>query len=339
MSNVEPHPDLQQISVIVPVKNEAASIRQLLQGLSAQTCPPSEIVITDGGSTDLTREIVRESSALSTIPIKLIETESALPGRGRNMAIAHATHEWIACIDAGNRPHVDWLQQLRATAQCHPDAEVIYGVAEPLTDTYFTECAAITFIPNGRATQSIASCLLRRSAWSKAGGFREDLRSAEDLLFFKSLDAARVPTTECANAVVVWELQRTLADSFRRFTVYSRNNMRAGLFKEWQYNVGRLYLLLLLFLIAALWFWPLVVVPLAILLVRAEKRIQSWYGARSPELMWREMLSLRRVLTVAVINVVIDIAALYGLWQWVVNDRGNKANHSRASDTGSLGSR
>jgi glycosyltransferase involved in cell wall biosynthesis len=335
MSNVESHSDL-QISVIVPVKNEAASISQLLEALSAQTYKPSEIVITDGGSSDLTPEIIRERSAFSTIPIQLIETEGALPGRGRNLAIAHAKHEWIACIDAGNRPHPDWLEQLRTTAQRHPTAEVIFGVAEPLTDTYFTECAAITFMPNGRATQSIASCLLRRSAWSKAGGFREDLRSAEDLLFFKSLEAARVPTANSAAGVVVWELQRTLAGSFRRFAVYSRNNMKAGLFKEWQYNVGRLYLLLLIILLAALWFWPLVFVPFAILLFRAEKRIQTWCRVRSPKVMWREMLSPRRVFTVALINFVIDIATFYGVWQWVVHDRGVAANASRASD-GSLG--
>ncbi|MGI8733564.1 MAG: glycosyltransferase [Pyrinomonadaceae bacterium] len=321
MNTAERLPDLNQISVIVPVKNEEASIRQLLQGLSAQTCQPAEIVITDGGSTDRTKELIREHRLSSPISIVLVETEGALPGRGRNLAIAHASHEWIASIDAGIRPQPDWLAQLVAAARREPDAEVVYGVAEPLRDTYFTECAAITYVPAGRLTQVIPSCLLRRSAWVKAGGFREDLRSSEDLLFFKRLDAAGVRTTKCHDAVVAWELRPTLATTFRRFKVYSRNGMRAGLVREWQYNVTRLYLLMLILLLAALWFWPLLLVPPAILLLRAEKRIRGWYRAQCPQRVWREMLNPRRILTVACINVVIDIATFCGMWQWLVHDR------------------
>ncbi len=82
MNNAERLPDLKQISVMVPVKNEEASIRQLLQGLSAQTCQPAEIVITDGGSTDRTKEIIREHRLSTPISIVLVETEEALPGRG-----------------------------------------------------------------------------------------------------------------------------------------------------------------------------------------------------------------------------------------------------------------
>jgi hypothetical protein len=206
-----------------------------------------------------------------------------------------------------------------------------------LTDTYFTECAAISFIPNGRLARSIASCMLRRSAWSKAGGFREDLRSGEDLLFFKSLEAARVSTVNCPEAVVTWELQRTLASTFRRFSLYSRNGMRAGLASEWQWNVARLYLLLLLFTLSGLWFLPLLFVPPSILLLRAERRIRNWYRARSPERMWREMINARRVVTVAAINVVIDIATFLGAWQWVVHDRAGDAKELQPSDHGSLG--
>ncbi len=321
MNNAERIPDLKRISVTVPVKNEEASIRKLLQALYAQTYPPAEIVITDGGSTDRTKEIIREQGLFSPIPIVLVETEEALPGRGRNLAIARATHEWIASIDAGISPHTDWLAQLVAAARREPDAEVVYGVVEPLRDTYFTECAAITYVPAGRLTQAIPSCLLRHSAWVKAGGFREDLRSSEDLLFFRSLDAAGVRTTNSQDAVVVWELCPTLAGTFRRFVVYSRNGVKAGLGREWQYNVTRMYVVMLISLLGAVWFSPLLLVPPTILLLRAEKRIRGWYRAQCPQRMWREMLNPRRILTVAYINVVIDIATFCGMWQWLVHDR------------------
>ena len=321
INNAERLPDLERISVIAPVKNEEASIRQLLEGLFAQTHQPAEIVITDGGSTDRTKEVIREHVLSSLIPIVLVETDEALPGKGRNLAIARAGNEWIAMIDAGIRPRSDWLAKLVATARVEPAAEVIYGVAEPLRDSYFTESAAITYLPEGRLTQVIPSCLLRRSTWLKAGGFREDLRSGEDLLFFRSLDAARVKTTKSPDAVVVWELCPTLAGTFRRFVVYSRNGMTAGLARNWQYNVTRLYLVMLILSLAGLWFWPMFIVAPAILLLRTEKRILGWYRAQAPQRMMRELLNPRRVLTVTCINLAIDIATFCGMWQWLVHDR------------------
>jgi glycosyltransferase involved in cell wall biosynthesis len=321
INNAERLPDLERISVIAPVKNEEASIRRLLEGLFAQTHQPAEIVITDGGSTDRTREIIRERGLSSLIPIVLVETDEALPGKGRNLAIARAGNEWIASIDAGIKPRPDWLAQLVSAARKEPDAEVVYGVAEPLRDSYFTECAAITYVPGGRFTRTIPSCLLRRSAWVKAGAFREDLRSGEDLLFFRSLDAAGVKTTESQEAVAIWELCPTLAGTFRRFVIYSRNGMRAGLARNWQYNVTRMYLGILVLSLAGLWFWPLLLFLPTMLLLRAEKRILGWYRVQAPQRLLRELLNPRRVLTVACINTAIDIATFCGMWQWLVHDR------------------
>lgn len=318
MNDIKPPSSFEQVSVIVPVKNEAASIRALLQGLLSQTHRPTEIVIADGGSTDHTKEIIRDCQISSPIPIVLIETEQSLPGAARNRAIEQAANEWIATIDAGIRPRPDWLAQLIAEAKRDPQAEVIYGIAKAATDSYFTECAAITYVPAGQVAKSIASCLLRRSAWSKVGGFPEDLRSSEDLLFFKRLDAVGARTIKCPSAVVTWELQPTIAATFRRFVTYSRNGIRAGLAHEWQYNVSALYLMILALLLAGLWFWPLLLVPLGILILRAEKRI---WNSHLDERRWRELVNPRRILTVAWINMVIDMATFYGMWQWLIHDQ------------------
>jgi glycosyltransferase involved in cell wall biosynthesis len=275
----------------------------------------------DGGSSDRTKEIIRTIKETSDIPIKLIETDGALPGRGRNLAIQGAAHEWIASIDGGIRPRVDWLEQLVETARNNPQAQVIYGTARPVTDTYFTECAAIAYLPPGPLRQFIASSLILRAAWTAAGGFREDLRSGEDLLFFRALEKASVKTAESPRAVVTWELRPNLATTFRRFVVYSRNGMKAGLARHWQYNVSRLYLLLLLLLLLGLWFWPLLLAPPLILMLRAEKRIWGWFRVTNRERVWSEVLNPRRVITVAWINVVIDVATSLGMLQWFFSER------------------
>ena len=93
-----------EVSVVVPAFNEEQSIVRLLEALAAQTLRPSEIVVADGGSTDRTRELVREFARHSPVPVVLIEAERGLPGRNRNLAIARASRDWVACIDAGTVP-------------------------------------------------------------------------------------------------------------------------------------------------------------------------------------------------------------------------------------------
>ncbi len=320
---------VERVSVVVPVRNEESSIERLIDGLLEQTRQPSEIVITDGGSDDRTREIIRTLQKSSPVPIVLIETDHALPGRGRNLGIASAADDWIACIDAGITPHVDWLKELVASAEHTPEAEVIYGRYEAVTDSYFTECAAITYAPApGELTRSIASCLLRRSAWEVAGGFREDLRSAEDLLFFRSLEKAKVRAAYSRDAVVYWSLQPSVGSTFRRMRHYSRHNIKAGLASEWQFRVSRLYALMLLALVGGVFWPPLFLLPPLIHILRAERRVQRWYRGQTRRRLWIEMLNPRRVLTVMWINVVIDMAMFHGMLKWLMHDRWGVADKS-----------
>src|SRR6266852_2457657 len=115
-----------RISVIVPVRNEEESIRALLDGLLTQTRRADEIIITDGGSTDMTARIIEEYITRGA-PIHLIREEVALPGRGRNLAAAHASSEWLAFTDAGIRPASNWLAALAARIEQEQAADVVYG--------------------------------------------------------------------------------------------------------------------------------------------------------------------------------------------------------------------
>src|SRR6266550_9491208 len=127
-----------KISVIIPVRNEEASIRTLIQNLLDQTMTPAEIVITDAGSSDATPAIISEY-VKSGAPIRLIREAAGLPGRGRNIAAAQAASEWLAFIDAGIRPELTWLESLAKRAQLQSDVDVVFGSYEPVVDTLFKQ--------------------------------------------------------------------------------------------------------------------------------------------------------------------------------------------------------
>jgi glycosyltransferase involved in cell wall biosynthesis len=98
-----------RISVVFTVLNEAAALPRLLDSLAAQTRPPDEVVACDGGSHDGTVELLR---AERRFPMRVIESAGANISRGRNVAIAEATGDVIACTDAGVTLDRQWLEKI-----------------------------------------------------------------------------------------------------------------------------------------------------------------------------------------------------------------------------------
>ena len=228
-----------KITVVIPVRNEEESLPVLLDSLLGQTRRPDEIVITDGGSTDRTPQIIEEYIERGA-PIRLVRAEMALPGRGRNLGAQCASSEWLAFTDGGMLVAPDWLAGLAERGE-RDDVDIVYGAVEPIIDTLFKECAAIAYVSppkeiNGKyhRPSSVASALIRRSVWQAVGGFPEHLRSAEDLLFMNKVSDAKFRTVFAPNAKVYWTPQPTFWLTFKRFFIYSRHNLKAGLARQWQ---------------------------------------------------------------------------------------------------------
>ena len=317
-----------EISVVIPVRNEEDSVRALIEGLLAQTLLPHEIVITDGGSVDATREIDEEIISRGAA-IKLIREKAALPGRGRNVGVRHSQCEWIAFTDGGNRPAPDWLANLAAKIGDRPAVDVVYGSYEPVVDTFFRECAAIAYVSRpveieGRLARSrfIASALMRRKVWEEVGGFPEDLRSGEDLLFMQQIDQKGFQTIQAPRAVVYWSLQPNLWRTFKRFKNYARHNIRAGLFAEWQAPIFLRYALIAAaivpaFFLSSRWlFVPLLLWLLFMILraTRALRRNRQSYPASHTR-------NLARLCLLIPIIATLDAAALIGSINWLLGDK------------------
>ena len=317
-----------EISVVVPVRDEEDSVRTLLEGLLNQSLPPSEIVITDGGSTDATAEIIEEFIERGA-PVKLIRERASLPGRARNIAVTHARCEWVAFIDAGIQPATGWLASLAETLGDGSTVDVVYGSYEPVIDSFFKECAAIAYVPPPFQSagglvrpRSIVSALMRRKVWEDVGGFPEYLRSAEDLIFMRRVDQAKFRIARTSAAVVYWNIQPDFGRTFRRFVVYSRNNIRAGLFAEWQGMIFIYYALLASSTVKALQFgpWSLLIPPaLWLLLLTARAAKALWRNRKSyPASPARNLLRLSLLVPIIA---TLDAAAFAGSISWLFRDK------------------
>ena len=333
-----PRSSAPEISVVVPVRNEEASIRILLETLLTQTLPPNEIVITDGGSVDATRDIIEEFIK-DGAPVRLIRETNSLPGRARNVAVKHSRCEWIAFIDAGNQPAPNWLASLAEPVGDGPMIDVVYGSYEPVVDSFFKECAAIAYVPPPFETdggfvrpRSIVSALMRRKAWEAVGGFPENLRSAEDLLFMNKLEQEGFRTVRAPQAVVYWTIQSGLGSTFRRFSVYARNNIRAGLWRQWQAAIFQRYAVIILIALPAIFLglkWLIVplLLWLALLIARAAMTLRQNRHSY-PAGIFRN--SLRLLLLVPIIAM-LDVAAFIGSINWLLRDK-FRLTESRGDD-------
>lgn len=316
-----------EISVVIPALNEEASIRQLLEDLLSQTLKPDEIVITDGGSTDQTREIIEEFIAAGA-PVKLVRVAKSMPGRARNLAVAESRCQWIAFTDAGITLTPEWLEALKAKAS-EDSADVVYGTYEPIIDSFFTQCAAIAYVPppfesDGGPVRprSIVSALMRRQAWETVGGFPEHLRSAEDLLFMSQVEQSGFRIARTSRARVYWHMQPNFWRTFRRFVEYSRNNIRAGLFSEWQQTIFLYYALIAATTFGVFFMGPrgLIIPPVAWLLLLIARSAKTLYQNRQtyPAGFGR---NLARLVLLVPILATLDAAAFIGSVNWLLRDQ------------------
>ncbi len=88
------------VTIAIPTLDEAAHIRGLIEHFLAMRYPNlAEILVADGGSTDGTREIVREIGARDA-RVRLVENPGRIQAAGLNLALAQAQGEVFLRADA-----------------------------------------------------------------------------------------------------------------------------------------------------------------------------------------------------------------------------------------------
>lgn len=304
-----------RVSLVIPVRDEAATISALLESIAAQTLEADEILFVDGGSRDATVQVLREAGRQNP-RLRVIEAIEASPGKGRNIGIGEARNPWIALTDAGIRLEKDWLENLTAIVKGDSQVKIVYGNYEPVTSSFFEKCAALTYVATKQQRTggwmrgpSTASMLLHREAWQAVGGF-PDSRAAEDLLFFESIDKQKIKVSWAPEATVWWQLRPTLTATFRKFALYSKHNVWIGRQWDWHYAIARNYAIggVCILLAVIFKFWWIALLALVGFLLRIAKTV--WVRREEKSLF--EIFNPITLFMVAVILLTIDAATFLG---------------------------
>jgi glycosyltransferase involved in cell wall biosynthesis len=236
-------PSLPFLSVIMPVRNEAAFIGATLEQLLGQSYPPDrfEVLVADGGSTDATREVVAGFQARHPNLI-LVPNPKVWSSAGRNAAVRAARGQILLLVDGHcqiegrhylaevaaafarsgadcvGRPQpldvsgANRLQRAVAVARSsrlgHHPASHIYSDAEG-------------FVP----PQSVAVAY-RRSVFEKVGLFDEDFDACEDVEFNHRVARAGLRCFFTPRVRLPYVPRSSLRGVFRQMVRYGRGRMR-----------------------------------------------------------------------------------------------------------------
>jgi glycosyltransferase involved in cell wall biosynthesis len=223
-----------KVSVIATVKNEAQAVRRLLDSLAAQTRPPDEVIIVDGGSTDGTVEVLEEYAAGGVLPLKVLSRPGTNISQGRNAAIAEATSEIIASTDAGVRLSPNWLEEL--VSPFEEGVHVVSGFFLPDPQTVFETALGATVLPvladvkPEKFLPSSRSVAFRKEAWERVGGYPERLDYCEDLIFdFKLRELGSFAFA--SQALAYFRPRQSLVAFFQQYYRYARGDGKADLWR------------------------------------------------------------------------------------------------------------
>ena len=223
------------ISLIFTVKNEADALPRLLDSIAAQTRPPDEIVVVDGGSTDATLVVLNDRA--KNLPMKIIARPGANISQGRNAAIRAARGDIICSTDAGVRLGPAWIEELTRpfAISYSPSADIVSGFFVPDPQSVFENALAATTLPvladinPEKFLPSSRSVAFRKRAWEQADGYPEWLDFCEDLIFDFALRAAGFRFAFAPSAVAHFRPRANLCAFFKQYYQYARGDGKADL--------------------------------------------------------------------------------------------------------------
>src|SRR4051794_32058839 len=213
-----------EISVVIPVRDGAASLGRLLDSLAAQQLERSrfEVVVVDNASRDDTARVAAAKGA------RVVSEPVPSRSRARNAGVAAATADVIAFTDADCTVSPQWLAAL---LRCRGTAPLVAGPvdmeASAAPNTFERFEAASRFDQRSWVEQgwaATANLMIERAAFDAVGGLDPAYRHiGEDVDLCLRARRAGLAIGYCPDAVVSHAAERELAPILRRafFNGYS----------------------------------------------------------------------------------------------------------------------
>lgn len=181
------------VSVVVPIRNEAAWIGRCLRSLLAQEYPRErlEILVADGRSTDGTDAAVEAVSRIDA-RVRLLVNHRRIVPTGLNLAIGAARGEIIARVDGHSEVAPDYVRRVvthldrgvdavGGPIETVGDGVLATAIAAGMSSAFGVGNAAFRTVPNRTLlVDTVAFPAYRRQVLEQLGPFDEELVRNQD---------------------------------------------------------------------------------------------------------------------------------------------------------------
>jgi GT2 family glycosyltransferase len=218
-----------ELSIVIPSRDVMHQLPTQLESLAAQESDACwEVVVSDNGSKDATREVAL--SFADRLAIRVVDS-SGEPGRAFacNEGTRAARGRSICFLDADDEVAPGYVQAMVEALRVHPfvaakvDTSVNTGWVARTRDPFQHEglLTALFYLPFG------LGCTLgvRREVFDLVGGFSSDISFAEDVDFCWRVQQEGIPMEFVPRAVVRYRFRDSLWGLFTQTYHYGRGQV------------------------------------------------------------------------------------------------------------------
>ncbi|HEX5175174.1 MAG TPA: glycosyltransferase family A protein [Gaiellaceae bacterium] len=176
------------VSVMIGAYNAAPYLGEAIESVLAQDYEPFELIVVDDGSTDGTADVARSFPG-----VQVISQENGGNGAARNTAIAAASGDLYAFLDADDRFTPGKLSLQKAALDADASLDMVFGhVREFLSPELDEEVRARLRPPAPEPMPWTAPnlMLIRREAFERVGLFTTSVRVGVTVDWFARADEA-----------------------------------------------------------------------------------------------------------------------------------------------------
>src|SRR5262249_20139644 len=223
------------VSVILPVRNEAATIGRCLAALATQDYPGHrvEIIVVDGASDDGTPALVRAAATIDP-RIRLVHNPARFAAQAMNLGLAAAHGDIVARVDGHALVPPDFLRRTVEALGRRPDVECVSGALDTRGRTPTGRAIAAVMSSSAgvgparfrtgargeRLVDTVAFPVYRRSVLDRIGAFDEELvRNQDDELNLR-LARAGGRILLLPDLRIVYFCQSSLRGAWRQYFEY-----------------------------------------------------------------------------------------------------------------------
>ncbi len=265
-------------SVVVPVYNRPAEVRELLESLTAQEYTDFEVIIVEDGSDLPCREVV--DFFRDRLRIRYFSKENSGQGYSRNYGFERAQGEYLVVFDSDCIIPAHYFSAVRnylskhpvdawgGPDRAHPGFSTLQKAINYAMTSFFTtggirggEVRAATYHPRS------FNMGISRKVWERTGGYRIT-RMGEDIEFSIRISRMGFKIALIPEAYVYHKRRTDLCRFFKQLHFFGRARINIGRYYpeevKWIHRLPALFLLITLALLILILrepgtYWPLLI--------------------------------------------------------------------------------